>query len=79
MTRRQAFKFELIPNGAQERALRRFAGCCCFVYNKALALQIERREHGEKHIAPEVLREVYKGVDFVDGVAVREKTKEQIA
>ena len=51
MTRRQAFQFQAMPNGAQERAMRRFAGCCRFVYNKALALQIERREQGEKHLS----------------------------
>jgi len=41
MKRRQAFKFELMPNGAQMRDMRRFAGACRFVYNKALAHQNE--------------------------------------
>ena len=35
----QAFRFELRPDGQQERQMRRFAGACRFVYNKALALQ----------------------------------------
>ena len=39
MQRLQAFKFELRPNGEQQRDMRRFAGACRFVYNKALALQ----------------------------------------
>jgi putative transposase len=50
MQRLQAFKFELRPNGQQEQQLRRFAGACRFVYNKALALQKERYERGEKKL-----------------------------
>lgn len=41
MQRLQAFKFELMPDGEQMRNMRRFAGACRFVYNKALALQKE--------------------------------------
>jgi putative transposase len=50
MKRRQAFKYELHPNGQQERQMRRFAGACRFVFNKALALQKERHERGEKKL-----------------------------
>ena len=50
MQRLQAFKYELMPNGQQARQLRRFAGACRFVYNKALALQKERYERGEKKL-----------------------------
>ena len=50
MQRLQAYKFELRPNGEQERNVRRFAGSCRFVYNKALALQQERYERGEKKL-----------------------------
>ena len=50
MQRLQAFKYELMPNGQQERQMRRFAGSCRFVYNKALALQKERYERGEKKL-----------------------------
>jgi putative transposase len=39
-----------MPNGQQERQMRRFAGACRFVYNKALALQKERHERGEKKL-----------------------------
>ena len=42
MERLQAYKFELMPNGEQIRAMRRFAGSCRFVYNKALAWQNEQ-------------------------------------
>ena len=41
MKRRQAFKFQLTPNGQQTRQMSRFSGSCRFVFNKALALQKE--------------------------------------
>ncbi|EAA4085120.1 transposase, partial [Salmonella enterica subsp. salamae] len=50
MKRLQAFKYELMPDGQQERKICRFAGSCRFVYNKALALQKERHEQGEKKL-----------------------------
>ena len=50
MQRLQAFKFALMPTGEQERQMRRFAGACRFVFNKALALQKERHERGEKKL-----------------------------
>lgn len=50
MQRLQAYKFELMPNGEQERNMRRFAGACRFVFNKALALQQERHTAGEKKL-----------------------------
>lgn len=50
MRRRQAFKYELMPSGEQQRRMRRFAGCCRFVYNKALALQKERHSQGAKKL-----------------------------
>jgi putative transposase len=50
MQRLQAYKYELMPEGEQDRAMRRFAGSCRFVYNKALALQKENYEAGNKFI-----------------------------
>ena len=50
MQRLQAYKYELRPDGQQERQMRRFAGSCRFVFNKALALQKERYEQGEKKL-----------------------------
>jgi len=50
MQRLQAFKYELMPNGSQERNMRRFAGSCRFVFNKALALQKERHAQGQKKL-----------------------------
>lgn len=50
MKRLQAYKYALQPNGEQQRNMRRFAGSCRFVFNKALALQKERYEQGEKKL-----------------------------
>ncbi|WP_436903799.1 RNA-guided endonuclease InsQ/TnpB family protein [Escherichia coli] len=48
--RLQAFKFQLRPGGQQEREMRRFAGACRFVFNRALARQNENHEVGNKYI-----------------------------
>ncbi len=50
MQRLQAFKYELRPDGQQQRQMRRFAGSCRFVFNKALALQKARYEQGERKL-----------------------------
>jgi putative transposase len=50
MQRLQAFKYALMPTGEQQRDMRRFSGACRFVFNKALALQKQRYEHGEKKL-----------------------------
>lgn len=50
MKRLQAFKFQLRPNGQQERDMRRFAGACRFVFNRALALQNENYEICNTHL-----------------------------
>jgi putative transposase len=50
MKRLQAFKYELMPNGKQQRFMRRFAGARRFVFNKALALQKAHYEAGGKFI-----------------------------
>jgi putative transposase len=51
MQRLHAYKYELKPNGEQQRAMRRFAGSCRFVFNKALAMQKSLYEHGEKKLS----------------------------
>ena len=43
-----SFKFELLASEVQRSALSRNAGCRRFVFNKALALQNERKAKGEK-------------------------------
>ncbi|MBX3123946.1 MAG: helix-turn-helix domain-containing protein [Nitrospira sp.] len=50
MKRIQAYKFELMPDGQQQNHMRRFAGSCRFVFNRALALQKERYEQREKNL-----------------------------
>ena len=50
MKRLQAYKYELMPTGDQQRDMRRFSGSCRFVFNKTLALQKERYERGEKKL-----------------------------
>ncbi|EFH2634642.1 TPA: transposase [Escherichia coli] len=50
MKRLQAFKFQLRPGGQQECEMRRFAGACRFVFNRALARQNENHEVGNKYI-----------------------------
>jgi len=50
MQRLQAFKYELMPTGDQQRQMRRFAGSCRVVFNEALALQKERYKRGEKKL-----------------------------
>jgi putative transposase len=42
--RLQGYKFELMPDGEQVRDIRRFAGSCRFVFNRALAQQNEQRK-----------------------------------
>ena len=51
MQRLQAYQYEILPNGEQQRRMRRTAGSCRFVFNKALALQQERYERGEKKLS----------------------------
>lgn len=50
MQRLQVFQYELMPNGQQKQQMRRFAGSCRFVFNKALALQQQIREAGGKYV-----------------------------
>lgn len=50
MKRRQAYKFEVIADGCQQRNARRFAGACRFVFNKALALQEQHYNNGGRFI-----------------------------
>jgi putative transposase len=50
MQRLQAYKYELMPDREQQRDMRRFAGSCRFVFNKALTMQKENREAGNKFI-----------------------------
>lgn len=51
MERLQGYKFELMPNGEQARDMRRFAGSCRYVFNRALALQKAEMETTGKKIS----------------------------
>ena len=51
MQRLQAFKYELMPDGGQQRDMRRFAGSCRFVFNKALALQQTHFAEGKRKLS----------------------------
>jgi putative transposase len=50
MQRLQAYPYELMPSGDQQRDMRRFAGSCRFVFNKALALETANHAAGNKFI-----------------------------
>lgn len=50
MERLQAYKFQLHPKAGQENLMRRFAGCCRFLWNKALALEKESYENEGKRL-----------------------------
>ena len=43
----KAFKFELMPNGAQIRKMNQFCGCSRFVFNRALAYQNEQYQQDQ--------------------------------
>ena len=49
MKRMQAYKFQLRPKAKQANLMLGFAGCCRFVWNKALALEKETyQEEGKR-------------------------------
>ncbi len=57
----KAYRFRLKVTKPQELLLRRYAGCSRYVYNKGLALQIERYEQGDKKLSyPEITKELVK-------------------
>jgi len=58
MKRLQAYKFELRPTGEQQRQMRRFAGSCRFVYNKALAMQKDNHAAGNVHPLQQTLKDL---------------------
>lgn len=47
---KQAYKFQLRPKKGQESAMRRFSGCCRFLWNRALALEKENYETKGKRL-----------------------------
>jgi putative transposase len=55
MLLQQAFKYQLRPTGQQQRQMLQFVGACRLVFNKALALQKQNHEEGNKFIRYESL------------------------
>ena len=51
MIRRQGYVFELRLNNREATTLRRFAGCCRFVWNELLAMNELRHERGEQRLS----------------------------
>ena len=60
MERLQAYKFQLRPKAGQESLMRRFAGCCRFLWNKALVLEKETYEKEGKRLGFSLLCEAVK-------------------
>jgi len=50
MERFQSYRFELMPDGRQQRAMRCFAGACRYVFNKALTMLNENHAGGGRFI-----------------------------
>ena len=50
MEKLQAHTFQLRPKAGQENLMRRFAGCCRFLWNKAFALEKETCENEGKRL-----------------------------
>ena len=61
MERLQAYKFQLRPKAGQESLMRRFAGCCRFLWNRALALEKATYESEGKH--SQILQQALKDLD----------------
>jgi len=53
MKQLQAFEFAIEYDWEEERFMRKTVGACRFVFNKALAIQIENYEAGNKYISYE--------------------------
>jgi putative transposase len=51
MVLRQAYKYRLNTKPVDELLMKQFSGCCRFVWNKALALQKERLDAGERTLS----------------------------
>jgi Helix-turn-helix domain len=49
------YKFRLKATADQELQMRRIAGCCRFVFNRALALRDQRRDEGRKLMSSDEL------------------------
>jgi putative transposase len=55
MKQLQSFRFELFADGEKECCMRKFAGACRYIFNKALGIQITNYEAGGKYITYETM------------------------
>ncbi|MDR2054247.1 MAG: transposase, partial [Desulfovibrio sp.] len=78
MERLQAYKFQLRPKAAQEEKMRRFAGCCRFLWNKALALEKETYEATGKRLGFASLCKELRDWKRVENTAFLAETHSQI-
>ena len=78
MKQYRAYQFRIYPNDSQAALIQRTFGCCRFVYNHYLALQLERYEKGEPYLSKtkannhcnQVLKDEYPFLREVDKYAV---------
>lgn len=66
---KQAYKFQLRPKKEEENTMKRFSGCCRFLWNKALALEKENYEAKGKRLG------YYKLAGFLKDWKKREETE----
>lgn len=69
MKQRKAYKFKLKAEANQKALFRRRAGCCRFVWNKALALQKERLDAGERVLRYVEVAKLLTGWKMEEGTA----------
>lgn len=78
MERLQAYKFQLRPKAGQENLMRRFAGCCRFVWNKALALEKETFENEGRRLGFSLLCNILRDWKKEDGTTFLSEAHSQI-
>lgn len=78
MERLQAYKFQLRPKAEQENLMRRFAGCCRFVWNKALALEKETFENEGRRLGFSLLCNILRDWKKEDGTTFLSEAHSQI-
>ncbi|MFH7321412.1 RNA-guided endonuclease InsQ/TnpB family protein [Desulfurivibrio sp. D14AmB] len=78
MTLRKAYKYRLKTKQEQEALFRRQAGCCRFIWNKALALQKERLDAGEKVLRHAELCKLLTGWKRETGTAFLAEAQSQV-
>lgn len=78
MEKLQAYKFRLRPKAGQENLMRRFAGCCRFLWNKALALEKETCESEGKRLGFVLLCKILRDWKKDDATSFLSESHSQI-